>query len=49
MTAYELRMAEDNGDPDIDLPPLDPAQPISKFEFDCLCLCQVCMLSELCL
>ena len=34
-------MSEDNGEPDVDLPPLDPTQRISKFEFDSLCLCQV--------
>eukprot|EP00040_Diaphanoeca_grandis_P007383 m.40732 g.40732 ORF g.40732 m.40732 type:complete len:542 (-) comp18596_c0_seq1:203-1828(-) len=38
--AYELRMIEDDHEPDLDLPALDRNQPISKFEFGQYCLCK---------
>eukprot|EP00050_Salpingoeca_kvevrii_P015412 m.46596 g.46596 ORF g.46596 m.46596 type:complete len:541 (-) comp6312_c0_seq1:88-1710(-) len=37
---YVLRMVEDDGEPDVDLPPLDSSLSISRFEFDSFCLCE---------
>eukprot|EP00051_Salpingoeca_urceolata_P013856 m.175280 g.175280 ORF g.175280 m.175280 type:complete len:575 (+) comp17918_c0_seq1:147-1871(+) len=37
---YKLRMMEDDYAPDMDLPPLDDTQPISRFIFPSLCLCE---------
>eukprot|EP00041_Stephanoeca_diplocostata_P029459 m.869898 g.869898 ORF g.869898 m.869898 type:complete len:563 (+) comp23564_c0_seq48:222-1910(+) len=38
--AYEFRMVEDDGEPDLDLPALDARHKISKFAFEHYCLCQ---------